>query len=92
MGPQEKVIVAGDLNDVAWSKATRKFLRDSGLLDPLKGRGITATFPVYAPIMGFPLDQLFVSNHFRIGELKKLRDIGSDHFPMYYVVGSVRDF
>ncbi len=89
--PREKVIVVGDLNDVAWSRATRQFIRDSGLMDPLKGRGIIATFPTYAPILGFPLDQLFVSSHFGIGVMKKLRGIGSDHFPMYYEVGLTSD-
>jgi endonuclease/exonuclease/phosphatase (EEP) superfamily protein YafD len=77
-------IVAGDLNDVAWSRTTQMFKRISGLLDPRVGRGFYNTFHAYYPILRVPLDHIFHSPHFRLVRLERVSDAcGSDHFPVY---------
>ena len=75
-------IVAGDLNDVAWSATTQLFLRLSGLLDPRLGRGFYSSYNARNPLVRWPLDHLFHSNHFRLVELRRCGNIGSDHFPV----------
>ncbi|HEX8310460.1 MAG TPA: endonuclease/exonuclease/phosphatase family protein [Chthoniobacteraceae bacterium] len=75
-------IVAGDLNDVAWSPTSELFLRLSRLLDPRIGRGFYNSYNADHPLLRYPLDHVFHSNHFQLVLLRRLPHIGSDHYPM----------
>lgn len=85
------VIVAGDLNDVAWSHSTRLFQRISGLLDPRVGRGMYNTFHAHYVLLRWPLDHVFVSEHFQLKQMLRLPNGGSDHFPMFIALTYVPD-
>ncbi|TXD98245.1 endonuclease [Psychrobacter frigidicola] len=78
----QTAILAGDLNDVAWSKTTRRFQRISGLLDPRIGRHFINTFHVDYPLLRWALDHIFHSACFTLVDMKRMPSIGSDHFPV----------
>ena len=77
---RELDILVGDLNDVGWSRISRKFREITGMNDPREGRGFYATFPTYLPFR-IPIDHVFCSPGFDLVELKMHDNIGSDHLP-----------
>lgn len=78
----EPLVIAGDLNDVAWSHTTHLFQRIAGVLDPRVGRGLFTTYHAEHRLLRYPLDHVFHSNHFDLVEIRRLDHVGSDHFPM----------
>ncbi|MDJ0366630.1 endonuclease/exonuclease/phosphatase family protein [Hymenobacter sp. H14-R3] len=76
-------VVAGDLNDVAWSHTSELFRRLARLLDPRVGRGLLPTFHAEHKLLRWPLDHVFHSAHFRVQRMERLPYIGSDHFPIF---------
>jgi endonuclease/exonuclease/phosphatase (EEP) superfamily protein YafD len=80
--PDAPTVVAGDLNDVAWSPTSQLFARLASLLDPRRGRGFYNSYNANNPFLRYPLDHVFHSHHFRLVALERLPNIGSDHFPM----------
>ncbi|MEZ5568116.1 MAG: endonuclease/exonuclease/phosphatase family protein [Halioglobus sp.] len=82
-------IVAGDLNDVPWSRTLRSFLATSGLGDPRRGRGLYNSFHAAHRLLRWPLDHVFVSHHFSVRRIVRSANIGSDHFA--YLVGLALD-
>ncbi len=85
------VVAAGDFNDVAWSESTQLFQSVSGLLDVRKGRGLFNTYHADYFIFRWPLDHIFVSEHFRVITVERGRYIGSDHFPIFVELGFAPD-
>lgn len=84
-------VVVGDLNDVGWSDTSQLFRRLSGMLDPRVGRGLYPTYHADYLFARWPLDHLFVTEHFRLMAIDRHGDIGSDHFPISYGVCLVSD-
>lgn len=83
-------LVLGDFNDTAWSHTTTLFKKISGLLDPRIGRGFFNSFHTKYPLLRYPIDHVFLSDHFTVSDIQRLEDIGSDHFPMYIEI-SLKD-
>jgi len=76
-------VMAGDLNDVPWSKSLTLFRNLSNMVDPRRGKGFFNTFNAKFPLFRYPLDFINFSGHFRLVSLKRGKHFHSDHYPLY---------
>ncbi|WP_067145369.1 endonuclease/exonuclease/phosphatase family protein [Pseudotamlana agarivorans] len=79
---KKPTLVIGDFNTVAWSKISRLFRKNSGLIDGRTGRGILATYHTKYWFFRAPLDLVYHSTDLVLRDLSLLEHIGSDHFPI----------
>ena len=80
---KDSVIVVGDFNNVAWARSSILFRKTSELIDPRIGRGFVSTFHAKYRLLRFPIDLFFHSTDIFVQDFKTLRNIGSDHLPLY---------
>tara|TARA_R110002012_G_scaffold150302_1_gene309609 strand:+ start:1030 stop:2160 length:1131 start_codon:yes stop_codon:yes gene_type:complete len=83
-------IVTGDFNDVAWSDTTKLFADLSDLKDPRHGRRLLSTYHAERPFWRYPIDHLFVSDGFHLVDLDRIRLKGSDHFAITTTLTAAR--
>ena len=76
-------VVAGDFNDVSWSRTSRMFSARGKLGNVRLGRGLYCTFSADSYIERWPLDHFFVTEDFRVHKLDRLPDFYSDYFALY---------
>ncbi len=76
-------IVVGDFNNVAWAKSSILFRKKSKLIDRRIGRGFVSTYHARYILLRFPIDLFFHSTEIFIEDFKTLRNIGSDHLPLF---------
>ncbi len=74
-------VLAGDFNDVGWSHNLKEFGKRCKMKDTRRGRGMYNTFKANSWIFRWPLDYVFVSHQWKVTEVERLDDFGSDHFP-----------
>ena len=79
---KKPTIAVGDFNTVSWSRIANLFRKNSGLTDARNGRGILASYHAKYWFLRAPLDLISHSNSIIIKELRLLKYIGSDHFPI----------
>lgn len=80
------VIVAGDFNSSMWSPRYRKLIRDTGLVNARRGKGIYPTWSPnwrLAPFLSIPIDHILVSSELDAVNFETLPFTGSEHLPIY---------
>jgi endonuclease/exonuclease/phosphatase (EEP) superfamily protein YafD len=75
-------VIVGDLNATPWSAHFQKLLRDTGLIDSGRGRGLQTTWPSVLCPLGIAIDHCLVSPDLKVVSRKVGRNVGSDHLPL----------
>lgn len=78
------LLLIGDLNTTPWSHSFRRLLRDSGLVDSARGRGVQPSWPTFLPPLGIPLDHCLHTPDVQLLHRVTGPAVGSDHLPLLF--------
>jgi endonuclease/exonuclease/phosphatase (EEP) superfamily protein YafD len=81
-GLDAPVLLLGDLNVTPWSHFFRRLLRDSGLRNASRGRGIQPTWPTFRRVLLIPIDHCLHSPEIAVIDKRVGSHLGSDHYPV----------
>jgi endonuclease/exonuclease/phosphatase (EEP) superfamily protein YafD len=84
-------IVAGDFNATRYCRITRDLARDANLRDAAAPIRFSWPNTWSSFAMGIRIDHTLISDHFRVVDVHKGADIGSDHFPIVTTLQLVRE-
>jgi endonuclease/exonuclease/phosphatase (EEP) superfamily protein YafD len=76
------LVIAGDFNNTTFVPSLRRWLATTGLKDPRQQHGLSISWPTFLPILGVPIDHLFVSDEITVTDHRRAPAFGSDHFPV----------
>jgi endonuclease/exonuclease/phosphatase (EEP) superfamily protein YafD len=76
------VLLLGDLNATPWCCHFQRLLRQSGLRDSSRGRGVVATWPAWLPILLIPIDHCLHTRGVHVTSKAIGPKVGSDHYPL----------
>lgn len=80
------VILAGDFNEVSWSKLLTKLQQQHNYKNPRVGQFIRNTYKVGNPLFNLPIDHFYLDQAFINANFEVLKSIGSDHYPIWLEV------
>lgn len=64
-----------------------RLIRETGLQNGARGRGLAPTWPAMFFPMLIPLDYCLASQEFTVAEVRRGPDIGSEHYPLIVELG-----
>ena len=76
------MIIAGDFNVTPYSPVLVNWLERTTLTDARRGRGFGMSWPTSVPVLGIPIDHVFVSEDFLVDAHYYGPAFGSDHYPV----------
>ncbi|MDZ7617898.1 MAG: endonuclease/exonuclease/phosphatase family protein [Patescibacteria group bacterium] len=79
----QPTLLLGDLNTTPWSHHFRQLIRESGLLDSSRGRGIQGSWPSFVPSpLRIPIDHVLHSPAVAVVSRSIGPSVNSDHRPV----------
>ncbi len=75
------LVVMGDFNAVGWDLRLLP-LREAGMKEARAGHGYLPTWPTHQPVLGIPIDHIYLPANWASLDCRRGPQVGSDHFPL----------